>query len=256
MDQPDHAVSSLALSEALATNGWLTVDSILSSSEVQTARVALDELFEAEADIADDRGWHNEIYRVSYAIIAKHPALFEIALRPKVVALARDLIGTDCVLASANGIDIMANSTGQRLHRDHRETTPGRTLYLHIVCALDSFRTETGATLVVNASHRQPLAERSPDEISASEKTLRVEVAPGATVVFDGCVVHGAGPNSTSERRRALHLFFAKPWVQPHWDFPAMFAHRESELTDDQRQLLGFNSRPRRFNIKERIIES
>ena len=113
-----------------------------------------------------------------------------------------------------------------------------------LLAAADTFRAAAAEQLTI-------WSERSGVDIVKHE-----EGSDPAAVVFDGCVVHGAGPNSTSERRRALHLFFAKPWVQPHWDFPAMFAHRESELTDDQRQLLGFNSRPRRFNIKERIIES
>ncbi|MCB0958887.1 MAG: phytanoyl-CoA dioxygenase family protein [Acidimicrobiales bacterium] len=238
--------------EAVADAGHIAVADLLAPSEVAEARAALDAVFTSEADIAVERGWRTDAHLVAYALPAKHPALLRLCLHPGAVALAREVLGDDAVLAGANGLDLPPGSTGQALHRDHPHPTPGITLYLHVVVALDDFRAENGATLVVPASHRPPLAERVPAELA--DRAVPVVVPPGAAVAFDGALVHAAGPNRTDERRRALHLFFARPWVQPHWDLPATIGDAASALGDEQRRLLGFGPGPRRWDPQARRV--
>lgn len=238
---------------AIADAGVVVVPAVLSAAEVSRARRALDAVLDAEADIAVERGWRTDAHVVAYALPAKAPALLDLVLHPGAVALARAVLGDDAVLAGANGLDLPPGSVGQGLHRDHPHPTPGTTLYLHVVIALDDFRPDTGATLVVPESHRGPLARQAPGDLG--DLARPVAVAAGGAVAFDGALVHAAGANRTDERRRALHLFFARPWVQPHWDVPAMFdGGAAAGLDDEQRRLLGFGPGPRRWDATERRV--
>ncbi|MEZ5181619.1 MAG: phytanoyl-CoA dioxygenase family protein [Acidimicrobiales bacterium] len=242
-----------AIAGAVADAGHVAVADLFAPDEVAEARTALDEVLASEADIAGERGWRTDAHLVAYALPAKHPALLRLCLHPGAAALARAVLGDDAVLAGANGLDLPPGSTGQALHRDHPHPTPGVTLYLHVVVALDDFRAENGATLVVPASHRAPLADRAPAELTG--RAVPVAVPAGGGVAFDGALVHAAGPNRTEERRRALHLFFARPWVQPHWDLPATIGAAASALGDEQRRLLGFGPGPRRWDpVARRVV--
>lgn len=234
------------MTDSLATRGFAVVPEVLDPADVLAAAAALDEVFDAERGVADERGWATQVHRVAYALPTKHDAFAALVGAEGLTSLARQVLGDDVVLSTFNGLDVVPSSPGQPLHRDHPHLTPGTTLTLHLVVALDPFRPETGATRVIPGSHR--------GDVEGGASALDLE--PGAAVAFDGALVHGAGPNATSERRRALHLFYVRPWVQPHWDLVAsMPPDRRARLSDDQLHLLGHGRGPRRFDHAEaRII--
>lgn len=243
-----------AVADAIARDGYAVVDRVLAADEVARATDALDATFTAEADVAGDRGWLTAAHRVAYCLPAKERTFLDLCTHPGLLTVARSVLGDDCVVAGFNGLDLPAGSPGQDLHRDHPVPTPGTTLYLHVVVALDAFTTANGATVVVPGSHRDVGATRPPAE--QDEPAVAVPVAAGGAVAFDGAVVHAAGPNRTGDRRRALHVFFARPWVQPHWDVPASLPPDvASTLSDEQRRILGVTARPRRWVADRRRVE-
>lgn len=230
--------------EAIAEEGWALVPGVLSVPARRALVEALEEVLASEAPVAGQRGWQGADQRVAYALPAKHRTFLELCTSPSLLGLARPVLGDDCVIASLNGLDVPPGGEAQRLHRDHPVPTPGTTLYLHLVCALDPFTADNGATRVVPGSHR-----------GEGRGEVVAEVAAGGVVAFDGALLHGAGANATDRPRRAVHVFFARPWVQPHWDFPATFGEEGSGLSDEERQLLGFTGRPRRFDRQgQRIV--
>lgn len=241
------------ISERIATDGHAIVRQVLDDTDRAATIDALERIFAGEADIAEERRWSTDAYRVSYALPAKDPVFLSLCTRPAVLALARAVLGDDCVIAGFNGQTMQPCGSGQPLHRDHPVPTPGMTMYLHAVCALDPFTVANGATRVVTASHRGSRAERDPAELEAM--AIPIPLGAGDAVAFDGTLVHAAGANTTTGRRRALHLFFARPWVVPHWDFAATFdADAASALSEEQRRLLGFEAKPRRFDLTARRV--
>lgn len=241
------------LAAIVSTTGFAVVRDVLTHDECDRAVEYLEAAFAAEADIAAERGWHTDRIRVSYALPAKDHRFVPIFTAPGVVAPAAAVLGPDCVLAAANGLDLPPGSPGQGLHRDHPVPTPGFTAYVHVVVALDDFTTGNGATRIVPGSHRGANAHRDAGELDGSARPVTLEA--GDAVCFDAVVAHSAGANRTDKPRRALHAFFARPWLQPHWDFPASFdAASASALDDRERRLLGFESRPRRFDHGERRV--
>src|SRR5699024_9714397 len=133
---------------------------------------------------------------------AKDPLFLDIVTSPEVLRVAEAVLGDDCVLAAANGIDLVSGGTAQELHRDHPDPIDGATVFLHVVCALDPFTSDNGGTRLVTASHRGPW-RRGDDPVGPVRSA---EVPAGGAVVYDGTLVHGAGSNATSAPRRALHL--------------------------------------------------
>lgn len=242
---------------AFDVDGYLVVPELLGDAQRTTSIEALARVFAAEDDIADDRGWRTDTYRVAYALVAKDPHLLEVCADPSVLAIVRPILGDDAVLAGCNGIDLPPGGAPQRLHRDHPHPTPGTTLFLHVVVALDPFTAETGATRVVPGSHRGELASLGADELDALDgQAVSVDVAAGGAVAFDGALVHAGGANRSDGPRRALHLFYARPWVVPHWDLTATLSPEEvSALTTEQRRVLGVDRPgPRRFDRTERRV--
>lgn len=239
--------------EGVRADGYCVVPDVLSPDEVAGAIDALDEVFRSEDDIAADRRWLTDVYRVAYALPAKHPVFLELCHHPGLVGLAREVLGPDCVVAGFNGLSTVPGGRAQDLHADHPVPTPGTPLYLHLVCALDPFTVANGATRVVPGSHLAPVA---PDRRDALEREAIPLAAPaGAAVAFDAALWHAASANATAAPRRALHVFFGRRWVQPHWDFPATLDPEVAAgLSDEQRDLLGFTARPRRFDRAGRRV--
>lgn len=237
---------------AIAGDGWALVRGALDATTVSAASAALDEVFAAEDDIAGTREWLTDAYRVAYMLPAKHPDLLAAATHPALIGLARAVLGDDCVLGGSNGIDMLPGGPGQPLHADHPVPTPGHTLYVHMVCPLDPFTAERGATRVVTGSHLRSPDERTPPADDAAIVEV-IEALPGDVIAYDATLWHGGGANRTDLHRRALHVLWVRPWVQPHWDVAASLPPEvAATLDDDQRRLLGFTSRPRRFDLSAR----
>ncbi len=107
---------------------------------------------------------------------------------------------------------------------------------------------------LVPASHRHPV---DPDDLAGLEPMAQVvEMPAGAVVAFDGSLVHAGSANTTDHPRRALHAFYGRRWVKPHWDFPAMLPAAVADGLDDvRRDLLGYTSRPARLDLERSTIE-
>jgi ectoine hydroxylase-related dioxygenase (phytanoyl-CoA dioxygenase family) len=242
---PQATLSSWATQ--IADVGYAVVPDVFTPAEVETLRNALDEVFEREASIATDRGWLTHAYRVSYMLPAKSRPLLEVAWHPRLLSLARAVLGDDCVLAACNGLTPTPGGQAQRLHQDHPGHGTPLTLQLHTVCVLDPFREDNGATRVVPRSHTRPDVSRRE---RLEDAAISVVADVGSVIGFDAALWHGSGANRTSSPRRALHAYYTRPWVVPHWDFPASLPDELSaSLTAEQRRLLGYDTRPRRYDV-------
>lgn len=236
--------------EEILTAGYTVLDAVLDTRQQAHCRTALDAVFAAEADIAKVRQWHTPAYRVAYMLPAKHPTFLDLCRPGPLVDLAARVLGPDCVLAGFNGMTMNPLGEAQPLHRDHPEQTPGVPLYLHAVVALDRFTKANGATRIVPGSHRWHADGDENTDTAAHEACARhIELEPGSAVVFDATCLHAGSANSTTAPRPALHVLFAKRWVQPHWDFPGSLRPADTATLDDERRrLLGFGNRPARYD--------
>ena len=126
-------------------------------------------------------------------------------------------------------------------HRDVRAFTGGYRLSLNMLVMLADFTPASGGTLILTGSHRDE-AMPSADAFAAGAEQLVGKA--GDVVLFDSLTVHSAAPNLSDAPRRALTLCLGRPFMKPQMDWarflPASF---QETMSDDVRQLLGFNAR-------------
>lgn len=259
MTNPPASGSTTDAAREIRDRGFTVIPDLLSPDEVGAAVRALDAIFDAESDIAAKNGWLTDAYRVTYMLPAKGATFTTLWDRPASVDIARAVLGPDPVLAAFNGMSMLPRGSGQSLHRDHPVPTPGVTLFLNVVCALDPFTTANGATRLVPGSHMSPTPRSETvtdgERAEMEGRAVTVELPTGSAVAFDAALWHAGSRNTTDAQRRALHMFFARPWVQPHWDFPASLpAGTAARLTERQRTLLGFGNTARRYDAKTRRV--
>jgi len=227
----------------IADQGYVVLPGVLGPDVVDRARAALADVLAAEALEAEDEGWHTDTYRVSYGLPVKDPWFVELCQHAELLRVAREALGPDAVVAACNGFAVVPGGPPQELHIDQAEAVGGPSMYVHLVCTLDEFTAQSGATRAVPGSHRW---SEPPGPLEDLEHlTVPLTAPAGSLIAFDGRLVHGAGQNHTDRPRRALHVFFARPWVQPHWDFPRSFTEATAAtLSPVARTLFGFGAAP------------
>ena len=128
-----------------------------------------------------------------------------------------------------------------------------RDLQLHTVCVLDAFTEDNGATRVVPGSHRWQ--EVTPDD-ELERRAVTVVAEAGSVVGYDAALWHASSANRTTAPRHALHVYYTRPWVVPHWDFATSLPDEvAASLTAEQRRVLGFEVRPRRYDTGRNRVE-
>lgn len=133
---------------------------------------------------------------------------------------------------------------GQQLHGDSNLPGINYCIVANVLWALDEFTLENGATRVVPRSHkiRQfPLdGVRHPDEI-------RLTAPQGSAIIFNANLWHGGAENTTDSSRWALALGYARWFVKPSFDYMRNTPNEiYSQMTNDQKKLLGFHLFPSR----------
>lgn len=231
--------------EALRTRGYTVVEGILDAAALAQARDALESVFEREARMARRRGWHNDVYRVAYLLPLKHPFFLSFCQREPLLSLMRAALGPRCVVGSLNGLGMVPGGREQQLHIDQDESVPGVLLGINALHTLDDFTRENGCTRLVPGSQAR-IWTGDPAAIERAEaEAVPIEAPAGSLIAYDGAVWHAGSRNRTDRSRRALHVYFTRAWMRPHWDYSRSFPGRiAAGLTPAQRQLFGFDSGP------------
>jgi ectoine hydroxylase-related dioxygenase (phytanoyl-CoA dioxygenase family) len=255
-----HAVGrmSVALEAHLAelrSRGYTMLEGVLTPAEVAAARAALEAIFRREERVGRRRGWHNEVYRAAYMLPQKHPLFRSFCQREPLLSLMRAALGARCVLGSLNGLAMTPGGRDQALHIDQEETVPGMIVCVNALHTLDDFRRENGCTRVVPGSQDRIWTGDAAAVERAEAEAVYVEAPAGSLVAYSGGVWHGGSRNRTAAERRAVHAFFAREWMRPHWDFPrSLSPDVAATLTEEQRQLFGFDSRSMRYDVRANRI--
>ncbi len=160
-------------------------------------------------------------------------------------------------LNTAQLICIGPTQTPQPLHRDElnwpdavredRETT------ITAIFALTDFTEENGATVVVPGSHRWP--GLNPE--ARPEQTGRATMKAGAALLYSGKIVHGGGPNSSSDQWRVgLHAGFVLGWLRAEENHQLTTSLEQARALPERAQsLLGFRSFSQEFGGRLGLVD-
>lgn len=111
---------------------------------------------------------------------------------------------------------------------------------INTVCALDSFTSTNGATVVAPGSHRDPL-----------RKELKpVEMNAGSVLIYFGRTLHAAGANVSDGPRLGLIVEHVARWLRPAEAHPlAVGPALARELPPPLQEMLGFNQTSEYFGF-------
>ncbi|MYB38644.1 MAG: phytanoyl-CoA dioxygenase family protein [Gammaproteobacteria bacterium] len=109
---------------------------------------------------------------------------------------------------------------------------------MEVMWSLSPFTKENGATHIVLGSHRDqprggPKAHREP--------TIQAEMEQGSVLVWTGWSVHGAGTNTSTERRIGMNINYALAFLaQEENQLLACPPHLARELPESLQRLIGY----------------
>ena len=230
--------------QELRDRGYTILPSVLAPVQLDRLREAFDRIQARERVQVLDPEILRPSHQVTFVLPAKDPVFRSLPFAPALLSLVREVLGNGCVLSGFNGLSMLPGGTPQALHLDQPESTPGLALNLNAVHALDDFTVENGATRLVPGSHRESWPAGT-DFSALESRAISMEIPAGHVLIYNGSLLHAGSQNRTLQPRRAVHLFYCRAGILPHWDFekslPAAF---KRALTDEERRIYGFGHRP------------
>jgi ectoine hydroxylase-related dioxygenase (phytanoyl-CoA dioxygenase family) len=176
----------------------------------------------------------------------RNPIFGTLVEHPKVLKLARSVLGDDCVLSDISANSIGPHTEGGAWHVDAPlgqlpEPLPESPLTVQNVWMLDDFTAENGATRLVPGSHKR--RRRPPWAGEVMDDEVALTAPAGSMAIWLSNSWHRIGPNSTARPRRAILSYYSRSWVKPFSDYRTSIP---KELLDQYsptlRYLLGFSA--------------
>jgi ectoine hydroxylase-related dioxygenase (phytanoyl-CoA dioxygenase family) len=112
---------------------------------------------------------------------------------------------------------------------------------INVMLAVDEFRADNGATIVLPGSHQQV----PPPDLRELEPTaLAIACPAGSMLVFDSTLWHAAGPNTSGADRLAINHQFTRSYIKQQIDYVrALGDERVVAQLPRTQQLLGWYTR-------------
>jgi len=132
---------------------------------------------------------------------------------------------------------------GLRLHRAngmwlHDFQAAGLDLQVEVMWALSDFTEANGATHVVLGSHRD---EPRGGDRGYRQPTIQAVMPRGSALVWTGWSIHGAGVNTTTDRRLGMNINFALGFLaQEENQLLACPPHLARKLPKEMQRLIGY----------------
>ena len=198
---------------ALTRDGYVILPGLLSPDDCAQIR-------EETARLADHTGrnpFEGHLTQRVYSPLAKTRSLDVLVDHPLVLALLDALLSPSYLLSQAQIINLLPGEAAQPLHHDdafYRLPRPFRPVHAAVICAVDDFTDDNGATVLIPGSHTWP-AERVPRRDEAIPCTMPA----GSGLFFLGSLWHGGGANRSAQARLAVTCQYCEPWLRQHENF-------------------------------------
>lgn len=231
--------------DALRITGFAIIENVFDSGYLAAIKAALRNAQErVKADIGEDRLKDAGELGVVRLPFGYDPFLFRLLEQATLLELVDRTVSATAILHLMNGFVLppfapaKAPSVFQnRFHRDFPRHLNGYLASVNILVAVDEFRADNGATLVVPGSHQQAF---TPDPEYLRSAAVPASCPAGSIVVFDSTLWHAAGENVSDQDRFAINLQFTRSWIKQQIDYVrALDAHTLHSLPERSRQLLG-----------------
>lgn len=199
-------------------DGYTIVESLLDAKT----------LAEVRAGVAPHMGQHRgrnpfEGYTTErvYTLVGRGKVFERMAEDETILALVGSFLAPSFILSAAQAIQIHPGEAEQGLHTDdgfYRVPRPRAALSVSMICAIDDFTLENGATVIVPGSHTWGAIDQGslPKALAAKRP---IEMKAGSAVVFPGTLVHGGGANRSNAPRLAITYQYCEGWLRQQENF-------------------------------------
>ena len=198
---------------ALDENGFLRLENLMTSEEVEAFVHRLDELAEIEGDDAG-KEVHQEQGTIRLSnLIDKDPIFEKCVTSPRLLAAIRHVLGDEFKSSSLNSRAALPGYGRQGLHADWGGAViPGDYFVCNSIWILSDFTRQNGATRVVPGSHRcgKTVTDVMSDTNTDHPDQVQLIGEAGTVVVFNSHLWHGGMENETDVPRRAMHSYFCR----------------------------------------------
>lgn len=208
------------MAKALDQAGCLVVTNVcereVRDGVEQEMRSHLDSLPDEWIETDDPDAFYPGKTRRAIAIVERAQAAWPLITHPISTALCMHHLGPHCEqyqLHVTGALEVAPGAREQVLHREEDTfpffPLPRPNLILASMWAVTQFTAQNGGTRLVPGSHRWDAKRKAtPDEVVAAE------MPAGSVLYWLGGTLHGAGANTSAERRFGLILTYSVGWVR------------------------------------------
>ena len=229
--------------EEIKIKGYSIIEDILSSDEINSAKVKLDSIYEEQLnDFGLDKMKAIKEINLARCPLAYDDFFLKIAIRPVITDIVKFFLGDYFIINQQNGIINSPNQAHHQSswHRDlpYQDYIISKPIAIASLICIDDFTTETGSTAVIPFSHQ---LEKIPSTNYIHNNKVSVQAKKGSAIIFNAMLYHQAGYNSSNKTRRGLNTVFSIPLLKQQID---LFSQLNGKYSDDPylRKLLGYDS--------------
>jgi ectoine hydroxylase-related dioxygenase (phytanoyl-CoA dioxygenase family) len=236
--------------EALHDDGCVIVHHVLDHDLLARTRNALRVAQAAiHEEIGPDRLEAAGEVGVVRAPMRYHSQMFDLLTLAPVLAIVDATVSATAILHVQNGFitppvrrDVSRPPTFQEsFHRDFPRFLNGYMASVNTLLAIDEFRADNGATLVVPGSHQRP---GQPEDAIARRDAIPATCPAGSMIVFDSTLWHAGGSNASEADRLAVNQQFTRSFIKQQLDYVRLLGEETVlALPERTQQLLGWHTR-------------
>lgn len=210
--------------ELISLLGYATVSGVLDGAMLGRVREAM---YGAQKKIRAELG-EERLQRAGelgvLRLVCKYDQLFlDLLALPEILAVVDATVSNTAILHLQNGFILPSYKDGEapkvfqnRYHMDFPRVLNGFPMSINVMLAIDEFRPENGATLIIPGSHQKA---HPPDFEKVEQLAVPATCPAGSMLVFDSTLYHAAGPNTSGADRLAINHQFTRSYVKQQIDY-------------------------------------
>lgn len=222
---PDHKIKLAMCREQFERDGYCVADDLFTEAELQEIEDFFEEYKNNGAKVFDAGSGYEEIDPTKRQLRAMHPHRYsaramEWLTNPNVAEMLEYLFG-----GPALGVQTMyyykpPGAKGQGMHQDNFYLLASPATCIAAWTPIDDATVDNGCLYVLPGSHRDAIfcpensdvphwmnyGDSHIAKFPRGTKPVAVPVRRGQTIFFGGNLIHGSGPNRTSDRSRRTFI--------------------------------------------------
>ena len=235
--------------EAMRVEGFVAVSSVIDGHVLDRIRKAMYAAQEAiVAEVGPERLRRAGELGVLRLLCKYDQVFLDLLATPEILSVVDATVSPTAILHLQNGFILPSYKKGEgpsvfqnRYHMDFPRILNGYVASINVMLAVDEFRADNGATIVLPGSHQQV----TPPDLEKLEATAQAIACPaGSMLVFDSTLFHAAGPNTSGADRLAINHQFTRSYIKQQIDYVrALGDERVLAQPPRTQQLLGWYTR-------------